>query len=27
VLRVQVGQFDCTRDDVMMIAQVLRDFA
>ena len=27
VIRVQVGQFDCTRDDVMMIAQVLRDFA
>jgi aromatic-L-amino-acid/L-tryptophan decarboxylase len=25
VIRVQVGQFDCTRDDVMMIARVVRD--
>ena len=25
VIRVQVGQFDCTRDDVMMIAKVVRD--
>ena len=25
VIRVSVGQFDCTRDDVMMIAQVLRE--
>ncbi len=25
VIRVQVGQFDCTRDDVMMVADVLRD--
>ncbi|MFQ6546844.1 pyridoxal phosphate-dependent decarboxylase family protein [Aestuariibius sp. 2305UL40-4] len=25
VIRVQVGQFDCTRDDVMTVAQVLRD--
>jgi aromatic-L-amino-acid decarboxylase len=25
VLRVQVGQFDCTRDDVMTVAEVLRD--
>ena len=24
-IRVQVGQFDCTRDDVMMVAQVLRE--
>ena len=24
-IRVQVGQFDCTRDDVMMVAQVVRD--
>ena len=25
VIRVQVGQFDCTRDDVMMVAQVVQD--
>lgn len=25
VIRVQVGQFDCTREDVMMIAQVVAD--
>lgn len=25
VIRVQVGQFDCTRDDVMAVAAVLRD--
>jgi aromatic-L-amino-acid/L-tryptophan decarboxylase len=25
VIRVQVGQFDCTRDDVMMIADVVAD--
>ncbi|MEJ1999496.1 MAG: pyridoxal-dependent decarboxylase [Maritimibacter sp.] len=25
VIRVQVGQFDCTRDDVMMIPNVLKD--
>jgi len=25
VIRVQVGQFDCTRDDVAMIATVLRE--
>ena len=25
VIRVQVGQFDCTRDDVMMVAQVVRE--
>jgi len=25
VIRVQVGQFDCTRDDVMTVAEVLRD--
>jgi aromatic-L-amino-acid decarboxylase len=25
VIRVQVGQFDCTRDDVMMIADVVRE--
>jgi aromatic-L-amino-acid/L-tryptophan decarboxylase len=25
VIRVQVGQFDCTRDDVMMVETVLRD--
>lgn len=25
VIRVQVGQFDCTRDDVMMIAQVVAE--
>ncbi|WP_380052542.1 pyridoxal phosphate-dependent decarboxylase family protein [Falsihalocynthiibacter sp. SS001] len=25
VIRVQVGQFDCTRDDVMMIPQVIRE--
>ncbi|MEH6834554.1 MULTISPECIES: pyridoxal phosphate-dependent decarboxylase family protein [Falsihalocynthiibacter] len=25
VIRVQVGQFDCTRDDVMMIPTVIRD--
>lgn len=25
VIRVQVGQFDCTRDDVMMIAKVIAD--
>ena len=25
VIRVQVGQFDCTRNDVMMIARVVRD--
>ncbi len=25
VIRVQVGQFDCTRDDVMMVAQVLSE--
>jgi aromatic-L-amino-acid decarboxylase len=25
VIRVQVGQFDCTRDDVMMIAQVVSE--
>ena len=24
-IRVQVGQFDCTRDDVMMVAEVVRD--
>lgn len=27
VIRVQVGQFDCTRDDVMMIPQVVADLA
>lgn len=27
VIRVQVGQFDCTRDDVMCVAQVLRELA
>ncbi len=27
VIRVQVGQFDCTRDDVMMIAKVVQDLA
>lgn len=27
VIRVQVGQFDCTRDDVMTAAEVLRDLA
>ena len=27
VIRVQVGQFDCTRDDVMTAAEVLRDVA
>ncbi len=27
VIRVQVGQFDCTRDDVMCVHQVLRDLA
>ncbi len=27
VIRVQVGQFDCTRDDVMMVARVLRELA
>jgi aromatic-L-amino-acid decarboxylase len=26
VIRVQVGQFDCTRDDVMTVAAVLREF-
>ena len=25
VIRVQVGQFDCTRDDVMMIPQVVAE--
>jgi aromatic-L-amino-acid decarboxylase len=25
LIRVQVGQFDCTRDDVMAVAKVLRD--
>jgi aromatic-L-amino-acid decarboxylase len=25
VIRVQVGQFDCTREDVMMIAQVVSE--
>jgi aromatic-L-amino-acid/L-tryptophan decarboxylase len=25
VIRVQVGQFDCTRDDVMTVAEVVRD--
>ena len=25
VIRVQVGQFDCTRDDVMMVAEVVRE--
>jgi aromatic-L-amino-acid/L-tryptophan decarboxylase len=25
VIRIQVGQFDCTRDDVMMVATVVRD--
>ncbi|MDA3889063.1 MAG: pyridoxal-dependent decarboxylase, partial [Allgaiera sp.] len=25
VIRVQVGQFDCTRDDVLCVAEVLRD--
>jgi len=25
VIRMQVGQFECTRDDVMMVLQVLRD--
>ena len=25
VIRVQVGQFDCTRDDVMTVAQVVHD--
>ncbi|HSG91214.1 MAG TPA: pyridoxal-dependent decarboxylase, partial [Pseudomonadales bacterium] len=25
VVRVQVGQFDCTREDVMAVAEVLRD--
>lgn len=25
VIRVQVGQFDCTRDDVMSVVQVLQD--
>ena len=27
VIRVQVGQFDCTRDDVMMIPQVVAELA
>ncbi|MFG5384117.1 pyridoxal phosphate-dependent decarboxylase family protein [Yoonia sp. R2-816] len=27
VIRVQVGQFDCTRDDVMMVAQVLSEIS
>ncbi len=27
VIRVQVGQFDCTRDDVMSVAEVLRELA
>ncbi len=27
VIRVQVGQFDCTRADVMCVAEVLRDLA
>lgn len=26
VIRVQVGQFDCTRDDVMMVETVLKEF-
>ena len=26
VIRVQVGQFDCTQDDVRMVEQVLREF-
>jgi aromatic-L-amino-acid decarboxylase len=26
VIRVQVGQFDCTRDDVMMVDKVVREF-
>ena len=26
VIRVQVGQFDCTREDVMMIEEVVKDF-
>ncbi len=25
LIRVQVGQFDCTRDDVMMIASVVNE--
>jgi aromatic-L-amino-acid decarboxylase len=25
LIRVQVGQFDCTRDDVMAVAQVVRE--
>ena len=24
-IRVQVGQFDCTQDDVMMVSKVVRD--
>jgi len=27
VIRVQVGQFDCTRDDVMKVAEVVRDLS
>ncbi|TYB91140.1 pyridoxal-dependent decarboxylase [Oceaniovalibus sp. ACAM 378] len=27
VIRVQVGQFDCTRDDVMMVAEVVRELS
>ncbi len=27
VIRVQVGQFDCTRDDVMCVSKVLRELA
>jgi aromatic-L-amino-acid decarboxylase len=27
VIRVQVGQFDCTRDDIMTVAEVLRELA
>ncbi len=27
VIRVQVGQFDCTREDVMCVAEVLRELA
>ncbi len=27
VIRMQVGQFDCTRDDVMTVLEVLRDLA
>jgi aromatic-L-amino-acid decarboxylase len=27
VVRFQVGQFDCTRDDVMMAADVIREIS